>query len=221
MTVHVVNLYPTRDPEVLRRRSVALESWIENLWSRGVEPVIEAGEAIPFVADMIDFGFRRNPDGLILTNADTCVLPDALPTIREALDAYGCYYSRRVDLPRIDAPLDSRLPLRWPPYAGADLFAMTRQWWVNTSPRWPDLYFAREGWDFVMKAKMQESGFRPNGTIIYHEKHEAAWKQNITTDPFQIHNRQECERWAKASGYGRYLYTQPPYLFALEVGELS
>jgi len=209
MTVHVVNLYPTRDPEVLRRRSVAIETWIESLWTRGVQPRIMATREIPKVADLITYGFGPVGERIILTNADTCVVSDALNTISYALGSYDCYYSRRVEAPYGQ------------PYAGADLFAMTRLWWEGIRVRWPDLYFAREGWDFVMKALMQESGFRPTYPVIYHEKHEAAWKQNITTDPLQIHNRQECERWAKANGYGRYLYTQPPYLFALEVGELS
>lgn len=226
--VHVVNLFPTDDSGTLTRRAMAMRTWL-SLWSQGVTPaihVLQPGErnarnigdarALPPVADIIDCGLNFNADAIILTNDDTCIALDALPVILNSLKEHGCYYSRRMDFTRIDRAMTIAQLKTGRTYGGADLFAFTRKWWAANRSRWPDVFIGVEGWDFVFKKLMHESGFTEGSPVIYHQSHLSQWQQELTTGKAQRHNRRECEAWAKANGYEDYLGRSGKYLFSVD-----
>jgi hypothetical protein len=65
--------------------------------------------SLPFIKDVVSFGFAVGgggpDDSIMLTNADTCLIPSLMPLVFESLRRRGMYYSLRVDHGRFDTPL--------------------------------------------------------------------------------------------------------------------
>jgi hypothetical protein len=117
----------------------------------------------------------------------------------------GCYYSRRLDHRRFDAPLPDAVACRGRPYPGADLFAFTRQWWQGDAAGFPDVLLGAEGWDGVLMEIMRRSGFQETTPAIYHEAHDAYWVRHRHSNPAQQYNRRLIRAWIERNGAADFL----------------
>ncbi len=175
---------------------------------------------LPYIKDIIDHAAAQATDDEIIAfcNADTLILPDAPAAIRERLATGDCCYSRRIDVADGAFPHTRDGLAKFPRHVGADLFAFRAGWWRSHRDEFPDLLLACEGWDWCMRRVAQK--YNPaaeiDPPIIYHENHSPVWaySANIHDNPGQKWNRAECEKWARANGFERAIYTDGnPFLF--------
>lgn len=176
--------------------------------------------ALPYIADIIDHGdlLAQAGDILVWTNSDVSFVPEALNEIRKKLASMPCCFSRRIDV-RDNAPRRTLRDLAsQPAHVGADLFAMRASFWREHGAELPFLFLGAEGWDWVMRHWMwkyaPQAEMRP--PVIYHQAHQSEWakRENIKSAPSQLHNRDECQKWAYAHGLDAALYgDKSPFLF--------
>lgn len=214
---HVVPGHPTQDPEVIRRNHLADTTWAPAYAAGVVRLAVEpehtkrnatlVGEKrdMPFVKDVFDYAcrFAEDRDWLIFTNRDICVCPEFLFAALQ--DAGECFYSHRMDAPRLDRVLKPMEVRRLQHYPGADLFAFRKRWWREWRGMMPDMLVGFEAWDSVMMLMMawthraSRADYTP---IIYHEWHESHWEVNKLTTPGQKHNRRMAKNFlATRHGY--------------------
>jgi len=222
--VHTTSLYDPFDVETKRRFAVARATWDESYRvmqgrlipaHQGIEQAprssLELGDArrLPYVRDFISFAFdaaqAHGAEAVMITNADTCLIPSLFENLFESLLKHGCYYSHRVDHQRIDAPLSEAEALKGAVFPGADLFAFTRSWWDAEQQEYPDLLFGAEAWDGVLKETMRLRGFIACKPIVYHEMHGQYWAENLLASPAQIHNRKLAHHWIEIHGVAKFL----------------
>src|SRR5207253_10993900 len=179
--IHTTSLYQPSDASTRHRFSVARATWGE-AYSLYDGRLIDAHQAIeqaprssvelgdvrclPYVRDLIHYALTaaqgNDADAVMITNADTCLIPSLIQNVFESLQRCGCYYSHRVDHERSDAPLSEAAALHGALFPGADLFAFTRCWWEAEQREYPDLLFGAEAWDGVLKEMMRLRGFVPS-----------------------------------------------------------
>lgn len=204
--------YEVRDPETAYREIVAFSTWYElevdrvNFRPADYPTAKDIGDTIdaPDIKAVLDRAILNHPkDIVVFANNDICVVPGAVEVIRAAVNRHGCFYSGRVDVEKVTLPLQE-IP-DGAEYAGADLFAFSYEWWKQWRDRFPNLYLGFEGFDFILKALMLESGFVKTKPVIVHEKHESSHWKFQNERPAQKHNRSVCRKWAIENGYVDYL----------------
>jgi hypothetical protein len=188
-------------------------------WLRAAQeyPVVYYGHVeygLPRIAAILD-GALANRVGealLLLTNTDLCLTLDAYIAIEEQLQHFDCTWANRIDVPEFRWMTRAEL-CQHSTYVGVDLFAMHVHWWIKNRERWPDLLLGREGWDWVLRTLMQESGaVAITPTICWHVAHEANWTKDLHNEPGQRHNRNLARQWALKYGYAHHIHPGP-YLF--------
>ena len=215
---HVYQLY-TMQGDDRRRYAVAKASWDRHLRpavldcpfvvaadTRTADKLVGDARDVPYFNDMIDAGFADTAvDAVMFTNSDIGFISSPVTHLTKELRARGCAYLRRLDYNRLSAPPTSSSGGILG--GGADLFAMTRDWWVKHRTTFPLMFVGTEGFDFVLLAAMYKSGAlktnQPN--LIFHERHGSYWKKDKTTllhSPAQTYNRDVCAAWAHANGFG-------------------
>lgn len=225
MLIHVFSPYVPPDGPTNRRYAVAAMTWARLYQQTGwrVLPVpdqcpsgqdstaIGDPSRIPLVRGLFDRAAQqaaaRGAMGFFYTNLDACLMSDTIDRVTSGLLTDGCCYSLRYDHRGMMDVLSDQAASRGKRYPGADLFAWTPAKWRRVRERFPDVYLAGEGWDWVMKQLMHECGFDPKAAgdpVVYHEEHPADWKCNRKS-VLQQHNHRACLNWAKANGYQKHL----------------
>lgn len=214
---HVYSRYAPRDEQTRARHFRAQQTWLaaKNCTLRVVEKAgIDANGELPRVAALFDAADTGRGDDMILfTNSDLCLVPESYDVIRDSLRRFDCVWAQRVDV--IGPTTMTRGELRRRrAYVGTDLFACRAYWWREHKLGWPDLLLGREGWDWVMRTMMQESGGEAiSPTICWHEAHDSPWKIDLENEPGQKHNRQLARQWALDHGHAAALHPKGPWLF--------
>jgi hypothetical protein len=220
--VHVVDWdLPTPNDDRRRRMLAAYKSWeacrnsdrhytlvmLEtDKAKRTSRNTISDTRSLPYIRDIIEAGCAQAGDNdiILLTNADICMVPEAVSIIRGKMLERECCFSRRVDVNSSEFRKTQRDIANMKRHVGADLFAFRKSWWVKRGDEFPDLLMACEGWDFVLRHMMlaDRSDAEMIPAVIYHENHRSFWsgsdvmKKNIG----QLHNRRLCGEWAMQFG---------------------
>jgi hypothetical protein len=198
--VHVYSKHVSSDPKTRRRLRVARQSWITSYQLGNWTELAIADSALPrmfqdktrrlpFVKDLIDRACEGAADNdlIVLTNADVCFSPQ----LTDFLQDKGLVVGWRRDTPSLIDPLSPTQFQRAFTDGGADLFALTPEWWRANRAKFPDMVLGATAWDVCMTMLMrQTSPVAETKDHIYHEGHEAVWNrpQNVRTIPSQLHN---------------------------------
>jgi hypothetical protein len=205
-TIHIINSFAAKDPETARRHRVSSTSW-RFLYENGVIPchlgevdlprnssAIGDDKNLPYIHDLIDIGIsKHNPEVIILSNADICFASISAKRIADTVAQCDACYSYRRNFTRLDNLIsDSEIQNGEQEIYGVDMFAFKVDWWIKVSRFFPDMLLGRERWDMLfynlVLITCPPSALVPN--IIYHETHDAFWKQNANrfSNPGQFHN---------------------------------
>lgn len=161
---------------------------------------------IPKVKQMIDYASEKAEANsiIVISNADILFHPDITGQILHNIERYGAVYFHRWDFQKINSYLVASqdkvsLGSKW--YPGSDVFAFSKAWWLNKKDEFPDMYFAREAWDMVMRNMIKKYGGVEIHKSIYHEKHPSFWeaKENRNCKE-NIHNRSLASQWLNENG---------------------
>ena len=231
---HVVNWYYT-EGEAASRMFRARATWESlrvdknyNLILHTIGPeerssYIDLGDdrKLPYVRDILDYASSQassDDEILVISNADVCLVPEALHGIRLNLLNAPCCFSRRVEVSD-SGPRLRVADLKKEYLAGADLFACTVSWWNANRSILPDLLLGAEAWDTVYRWWMLQcnplSEMQP--PVIYHERHVPFWsmRENISTNPAQVYNRKLSREWLLSHGATNAV-NNPDKFFALK-----
>lgn len=225
--IHCVDWYVASGPGENERNERASQTWrqLGPGWitvAHQLEPTQRSSRdlgdtrRLPYLRDVVEHGLKsaREQDCLVLTNADSNLVPETTEMVGEAVAAYGSCYSQRMDVriwkPMVAAELGGQRL-----YPGADLFAFTPAWWREHGRKWPDVLLGAEGWDFIARETVLRTGGVAVGPVVWHERHRAFWNdlRNIHANPAQQYNRRLCSEWAVENGLAERLCTKGPYLF--------
>jgi hypothetical protein len=204
--IHVSSIYKPKDDNSIRRNEFAQKTWKSLYESGNVIPAMmyDDNDELPKIKDIFEWGYKfcKNDDDIILyTNSDICITEDAYNKILESCKRYQCTFSFRKDfdkLEEIKTPSEVSKSLfsngsRTP--KGADVFAVTKRWWLEWRDYLPDnQIIGRPTWDWIFRITM---GFSLEGDITfvkkfedqgrvcetpnisYHEKHESFWSKSL------------------------------------------
>ena len=161
--------------------------------------------AIPKVKDIINRVFAlpelpKKDDVILIANADICFSPDIVGMILHNTERYGATFTHRWDFNSLTKHLNTEAEIgkgKW--YCGSDLFAFTVEWWNRHQEIFPDMYFAREFWDMIMRNMIKRSGGVETHKSIYHEKHNSFWEQNRQCAE-NLHNKSLAQNWFDTYG---------------------
>lgn len=179
--IHVSSIYKPKDDDSIRRNEFAQKTWVSFYESGNVIPamVYDDNGELPKIKDIFEWGYKfcKNDDDIILyTNSDICITEDAYNKILESCKRYQCTFSFRKDfdkLEEIKTPSEVSKSLfsngsRTP--KGADVFAVTKRWWLEWRDYLPDnQIIGRPTWDWIFRITM---GFSLEGDITFGKKFE-------------------------------------------------
>ena len=161
--------------------------------------------SIPKVKKMIDFVEDKigyTDDIIMICNSDISFVPGITGWILHEVERHGAVYFHRHDFVRLTNPLISEADVikgKW--YCGSDAFAFTVEWWKENREDFPDMYFAREGWDMIMRNMIKRSGGTEIHSAIFHEKHKSFWEAPENKNCAEnIHNRKLAQEWLNKYG---------------------
>jgi hypothetical protein len=211
-TVHLVNPVKTSNPDAARRFNFAANSW-KIIYDAGVIPCpidirelhrsskdIGDSRELPFVKDMIDRAISlHKPDAIIITNADINFFHGCPYKIDWGLQHNEAIFSKRINFP---APMEhvkyeTDIPNGREEEYGIDLMGFKVRWWNEVKDYYPDLLLGCEQWDTIFGHFINITNPFPEvKNIIYHEDHEAFWKQteNKNSNPGQVYNIQKARK---------------------------
>lgn len=167
-----------------------------------------------YVKDIFDKSLNSD-DIFAYANNDVALVPEWRDAIVNAVLAYGCAYSHRVDVPKFEKIYGMQDLIQQRSYPGADLFAFTPAWWREHRDTFPDVVLGYEGWDFAAQWLMRESGFDRLPVLCYHEAHQAFWSrsENLQNHPVQKVCRERLTKWAKEAGAQGHIGAPHNFLF--------
>jgi hypothetical protein len=159
---------------------------------------------LPKIKDMINCIAERNindDDIIFIANSDISIVPNLTGFLLN-LRKGGAAYFHRHDFKRLDKPLISEVEIKqgsW--YIGSDAFAFTKRWWLNNRNIFPDMYYAREAWDMIMRNMIKRFHGFEIFTSIYHEKHKSFWESKEGKNCKEnVHNRRVAKQWLDRYG---------------------
>ena len=184
---HVWNDYARKDPSAIRRHEIAKKSW-QMEYTRGPwrpMPILDTelgrdgrvvGEtkALPFVNDLIDKAAEAaGPNDIIcLTNDDTVFVQGITDIILKNSPCWaGRWEHNHVHLPM--TPEKMRVSAY--KHCGADVFAFTKQWWMENKASYPLFILAREAWDLALRTLINLRGGREVEACCCHIIHNPEW----------------------------------------------
>ncbi len=208
-TIHLVTssaINPDKDTQ--RRYSLAHISWLNERKLAGLDRwrfhYYPSNNNIPKVKKMIDYAAEEASDDdiILITNADICFVPGISGWILHETDRHEAVYFHRHDFEKITNLFISESQVgkgKW--YAGSDVFAFTKRWWNKHKEIYPDMYYAREAWDMVMRNMIKRSKGTEIHKAIYHEKHKSFWEAKENRNcPENLHNRALGQDWLNRYG---------------------
>lgn len=145
---------------------------------------------VPYVTDMVDRAadHANDWDIIVLTNDDTCVAPNLDKTLKQVISECGACWSARREHRVINHVMTQDEIMRGYKHVGADLFAFTKEWWLDHGHQMPDMFMAFENWDYVMRTVIEEHGGKEIEGLCYHEIHQGDWLKNRES-PAAKHNQ--------------------------------
>lgn len=211
------------DKERIKR---AMSSWTGVNWvetkfrPRRDSTVLGSQRKLCFVRDVLAAGLELvqdwDKDVLVLTNSDSGLVSDF---VAQVLDTYSEFrreaadppllYSHRRDWPKaVRGQLTAGQNCTMGNYSsGIDCFVMPAYWvkeWMAIGAgevgHMPDLVLGCEGWDWVFKFTIRESGGAVRDDLIWHELHGVPqWQNQLiggrTQEAANVLNRVLCYRW--------------------------
>jgi hypothetical protein len=201
--VHVWSKYNIVKADAKKRHQVAKSTWDKEMkdwidmplkdddFTRNSRTDFGDYKFAPYVTDMIDKAVKTmNPwDIVVLTNDDTCVCPGIGPMLKRILAECDACWSARREHRRVDRMMTTNELMRGYKHVGADVFAFTKQWWLQYGHNMPDMLMAFENWDYVLRTVIEESGGQEIQGLCYHEIHPGDWLKNREC-PAARHNQQ-------------------------------
>lgn len=210
--VHVYSEYKMSDDDQ-RRADVARESWHneyekEKCWQaqpvdytvklpRSSKTVLGDDRAVPFVRDMIEYGFTHaeSPDDVVvLTNSDVGFSPGMTRDLQRLIACKGAAYCYRWDFDRLEAPIQRSEAVSGKFFGGLDLFAFSRTFWMKHREDLPDFVLGSTHWDLVARDWVKKHGGGELYGAIWHELHGSYWKVNPRTMG-NMHNINLANLW--------------------------
>lgn len=191
-TAMVYSDFTPADEDAKRRNEEAFATWpmlnarlIPFKHSRGSKQIGDTRD-MPFVRDMIDAGFNSGTERtVIIVNNDIRVDPKLSDSIKRSCDSHGCWWAYRIGDP--GHPTDQ----------GADLFAMTRHWWMMHRHLFPDMLLGYWWWDNLLARMMRWSGCYERERLYYHRQHKNGGESRVET-PGAIYNTNLAKQWLEA-----------------------
>lgn len=190
--IHVWSRYPIKKTDAQRRHHMAKLTWDKEMQGWIDLPLEERDfvrtsltdfgdyKCAPYVTDMIDKACERvSPwDIVVITNDDTCVCQGMTPLLRRIVSECGACWSSRREHPKLTRPLTNGELMKGRKHVGADIFAFTKEWWLNHGHLMPDMFMAFENWDYVLRTIVNSHGGREVEGLCYHEMHQGDWLKN-------------------------------------------
>lgn len=211
--IHVVSQFKPKDTLTQRRIQFATEQWVKQYrrgpWIRLNVPdssmprlFSDTNRKVPYVKDLIMAGCSKADDGdvVVLTNSD--IIPCESMTDQLNLcfgEGYSACYSYRRDIESQTAIPDAELPTRSRVFAGLDFFAAKKGSWTARLPAYPDMLYATEAWDYLMKIFMRTFGAKEFRFLIYHVIHTSEIERNHDSLS-QKHNRELGSKYLRFRG---------------------
>lgn len=196
----------------LRRHQLAQLSWHreyeagewrvlavpESRLPRTSQSVLKDTRKLPFLRDLLDMAVRGAAvqDLIVFTNDDVLFAPGLGESLFHVERAAWASRHDFIRLPVLPTCLDIAAAGK---HCGADLFAMTPQWWRRYHYQWPDMVLGCEAVDLVMRKLMKATGGIELHAALAHEEH-ASWWQTHRADPGAEHNRKLAGAWLNKRG---------------------
>lgn len=180
------------DPAVRARNDEAFITWQNGARLfpyRGARTSKLLGDnrGVPFVRDILDAAFASGKERIaIITNNDIRFGNGLLEAVKDHCDQYFCYWAYRVPCPGGE------------PDGGIDLFAMTRGWWKQVSPIFPDLLIGYSYWDRIMMEFMKWSRCPEGPRLYFHTPHPGIETRRESRG--ERYNQTTARRWLRGQG---------------------
>jgi len=207
---HVFNDYDRMDEGNQHRHMLARLTWektynANHLWMS--YPVhdrmltrssLSVGEkrSTPFIKDVINMAAHeaRPEDILCFTNDDTLMLEGFTQTITDTLKGHSSLWGARWELP-MGAEQKWGNPKGYK-HCGADVFAFTKQWWIENEKEIPDFLIGYECWDLFLKGLIEMTGGVQLEGLVAHFIHQPVWHSAEHREgPGNLHNRKLFQQW--------------------------
>lgn len=211
--LHVYSEYRMK-PDDQRRVDLAKRSWekeycLGGCWHpkpidyavklpRGSKSVLKDDRDVPFVKDMIEYGFTHSTsadDVVVLTNSDVGFTPGMTESLRRLVACKGACYAYRWDFGgNIHHLLEPYEVLKGKFLGGLDLFAFSRGWWMKHRDDAPDMVLGSTMWDLTFRDLIKKNGGGELYAGIWHELHGSYWKEFPRTAG-NMHNINLANLW--------------------------
>lgn len=185
----VYSEYIPDDKGTLDRHQAAMQTWRKSgmrllpFVSDQNSRQIGDPHGLPFVKDMIEYGFQDGENIVAISNNDIRFSHDAKIEIEKSCESHGCFWTQRLD--------DNGLP-----DGGCDTFAVTDFWWHLNCHVFPDFFLGGRGWDAVLKELMVTSGCPEGAHVCFHTPHQNDHRQRLQT-PAARWNEHLLNEWNK------------------------
>jgi hypothetical protein len=214
--IHIWCDYKGRSPEALGRHMRARQSWTtakrnfnglsgwissmvdEDRLPRNSQNLLHEVKPLPFVKDIIDRGIAnangKGDDMILFTNDDIAMSEQLCDGIAIGpLLGWGTRY----DFHELPEPLnyDTICLGQWHP--GADLFYFTVDQWKEIRPEFPDMVYACQAWDLVLRRIIKEKGGVELPGVIAHELHPQWWVAHQYS-PANRHNLRLAQKFFRS-----------------------
>ena len=162
----------------------ATKAWVDQYrrgnWAReGIEDnslprlFTDGPRRIPYLLDMVDraIGVHGKEPIYVLSNTDTIPVRSLTRHLVHTFKTHQCCYSFRRDMSQIEKRDEKTIRTNTSVYPGCDLFAFTAQWWQTARKQLPDMLYATDTWDYVLRHHMDATGAKRFYYLIYHAGH--------------------------------------------------
>lgn len=185
----VFSQYEPADADTRKRHAAAMATWKTSgmrllpFVSEQNSRQIGDPHGLPFIRDMIEYGFQDDENIVVISNNDIRLVHGATDAIARSCEQFGCFWAQR---------LDDNLRTD----GGCDTFAVTFWWWLLNVDLFPDFLLASRGWDAVLKELMVASGCPEGPRVCFHTPHQNDHRQRLHT-PGARYNEHLLNEWNK------------------------
>ena len=141
---------------------------------------------LPYVNRLINKLSETDNDLIVFLNNDIVLNASFFKQLEEDIETYP---TSRVHLHSLDS-LDEPLKLQSYSVHGFDLFAFKKNWWVNNSHIFPDMYLGKPYWDTLYFIKcVLNSNFKilnKQPPVIFHPEHSSESMEG--NDRYKVNN---------------------------------
>jgi len=207
--IHVWCDYTGRKAPDLARHQVAAKSWCkakeQGTWitcavnqsdlARNTRKTMADLKPLPYIKDIFNYAIKESramPDDLLVfTNDDVCMAEG----IAGQLNGIG--WGSRKDFKKVPDVFTEETIAAGRFHPGADLFFFPAEAWLTLETRFPDMIYACQAWDLVMRCLLRAMNGTEVVNQIAHQDHEQWWLANKYS-PSNRYNRRCAERFFKS-----------------------